>query len=314
MTTMKSSPREGLILYLQRHLQACLHSVGQLSRAPLTTILISLVIAIALALPSGLYVLLQNLQQVSLKLGDSSQISLYLKNETSSAEITQLMQSLNKNSDIAQTKFISSEQGLNELRQIPEFGEALALMENNPLPPVIVITPKLTTEDSNKNLDALINNLKALPQVQNAQVDMIWVKRLNAIVSVAQRLIYTLAALLAIGVFLIIGNTIYLATQRHRREIEVYKLVGATNAFVRRPFLYSGLMYGLVGGLIAWLITFIGIHSLDTPLQKLFLLYNSQYNIQGLSLPDSLTLIFGATCLGLLGSWIAVERYLYQIR
>ncbi len=310
----KSFPREGLILYLQRHLQACLHSIGQMSRAPLTTILISLVIAIALAIPSGLYVLLHNLQQFTAKLGDSSQISLYLKKETSSVAAEQLVKKLKDDPTIQQANFISPEQGLNELRQVPEFGEALSLIDKNPLPAVIVISPKLDNQTTDKSITTLIDELKALPQVQNVQMDMMWVKRLNAIIDVSKRLIYTLTCLLGIGVFLIIGNTIYLATQRHRKEIEVYKLVGANNAFVRRPFLYSGALYGLAGGLLAWLITFIGIHSLDKPLQTLWALYNSHYLIQGLTLSSSLFLIIGAICLGLLGSWIAVERYLYQTR
>jgi cell division transport system permease protein len=152
-----------------------------------------------------------------------------------------------------------------------------------------------------------------LPQIDQAVLDLEWVQRLYSMMALGKRLVIALAALLALGVLLVVGNTIRLAIESRRDEIVIVKLVGGTNAFVRRPFLYTGLWYGLGGGILAWLIIGFGLFWLSSPVAELAGLYRSQFELQGLGIGDSLMMWLCGGLLGLAGAWLAVSRHLGAI-
>lgn len=304
-----STPRPHLPLYLSRHLQACLLTLGYMARVPISSVMIIFVIGIAFALPLGLWILIQNTHHLSQNWDNSAQISLYLKMQTSDEQTQSLLKQLKKRPDISKVIFVSPKQGLAEFREQFNFGDALALLKNNPLPGVILITPSLR-EQNLDTIPQLLTSLQQLPQVDTAKLDMQWVKRLHALLNMANRVVYAFGCLLGLGVFLVIGSIIHLATQNQRKEIEVYQLVGATNSFIRRPFLYTGMMYSLFGAIAAWFIITLFLLWLKTPALELTHLYQSDFQLHGFS-PLSVTVFFTiAIILGLASAWLAVSRQL----
>lgn len=298
--------------YLLRHVQVFLYSLGELSRAPLSSMMTVAVIGIALALPSGLHVILKNVQHVTRGWDGAAQISLFLTSGMPDEPIAEFRQRLLDMPEIDDVSYISREQALEEFRAHSGFGEALDALDANPLPPVLVIHP--TREQSAPAaVGTLLARLQALEQVDIAQLDLQWVKRLYGIMEIGRRGVFIVAALLALAVMLIIGNTIRLAIENRRDEIEIMKLIGATNAFIRRPFLYSGMWYGALGGLFAWLLISIGLWLLRDPVSRLSSLYHSEFQIAFLDAGTTLAMLFAGTLLGLLGSWLSVGRHLSAI-
>ena len=231
--------------YLLRHLQVMLYSLGQLSRTPVASVMTVLVIGIALALPAGLYVLLKNVEQVAGQWDDASQISLFLKPGTNDARGKQLAEQLLAWPDVTAVDYHSAKQSFEEFRQLSGLDDILDSLPTNPLPPVIIIKPKETEHE--EAIQGLLERLQNMQEVDLAQLDMAWLKRLKSINQTGQRGITILAVLLSLSVLLVIGNTIRLAILNRQTEIRVIKLVGGTNAFVRRPFLYTGFWYGFLG-------------------------------------------------------------------
>lgn len=294
------------------HLRALVFSLGKLYRAPFSSLLTLLVIAIALTLPSILYLILANLQQVTPQWDRTAQISVFLESSIADDEVPALATRLAQRTDVAETEGITREQALEEFRAHSGFGDAVDALGENPLPAVILVTPALNTQ-SPADLEALVASLNALSEVESASLDMQWVQRLYAIMDTLERITEILALLLGLGVILVVGNTIRLDIQSRREEIEVAKLVGATDAFIRRPFLYGGLWLGLGGALTALLIVAITRTLLAHPVQDLAALYGGQFGIRGLTAPDTLTLLATGAILGLAGSWITVGRHLRNI-
>jgi cell division transport system permease protein len=305
-----SQPKNPLATYGVCHLRAAFSSLGRIMRTPLVSFLTIAVIAITLALPTSFYVILQNMHQVSQQWNNNNnQISLYLKNNISNSQAQDLLRQLNNNSQIAKVNYISPQQGLAEFTKSLALEEAMNSLQNNPIPAVIIIQP-ITAIQSPAAIQNLVESLRELPEVSLVQLDMQWLERFHNIVDLVQHVVNALAVLLGIGVLLIVGNAIRLATQNERREIAVLKLVGATNAFVRRPFLYSGIWYGLFGGLIAWAIVALIVFWLQNPVAKLASSYGSNFYLQGLSDSDGLHLLLASILLGLIGSWFVVSRSL----
>lgn len=292
------------------HKQMFFDSLARLLQTPIASLVTLLVIAIAIALPAGLYLFLSNAQLISSKWDGTASISLYLRAEVSPKAAKSLLVELNKNSQINSTQYISREDALKEFKEYSGFGEALNYLDGNPLPSLILVKPKNLSLETQENL---LNSLKKLPEVEEASLDLAWVKRLYYIMQIANRLILVLSLLLSLAVLLIVGNTIRLAIDNRRQEIVVIKLVGATNAFVRRPFLYTGFWYGLGGGLLAWILLSIALYLLKTPVSFLATSYSSDFSIMGLSLNFSLFLICIAIFLGWSGSWLAVGNHIKQI-
>jgi cell division transport system permease protein len=246
-STPKSYPKGSA--WISHNFYVLLSSLGQIVSTPLPSFMTAAVIGIALALPTSLYLLLENVQQVSSEWSLASQISLFLKLDTEDIEVHKLADQLYERPDIVSVQVITPTEALEEYRNLSGFSDALKALKHNPLPAVLVIQPA-----ASKTTESLLSSLAELPQVEVAQFDMLWLKRLFAMIKIVRRGVLILACLLALAVLLVIGNTIRLSIYNRREEIEVHKLVGATDGFIRRPFLYMGFWYGLFGGLIAWLL------------------------------------------------------------
>lgn len=295
--------------YFIRHLQVFFYSLGQLARAPFASMMNLMVIGISLALPTALYVSLGNMQTLSAGWGGNAQISVFLKSGITQNKATALARRLEQHQAINSISIITPEQALEEFKQHSGFGDALDALPGNPLPTVLLVEPVADTAQ----LQQLLSELNKQQQVDMAQLDMQWVRRLQQILEIAQRAVLLLAILLATGVILTTSNTIRLAILNRRQEIEIMKLIGATNAFIRRPFLYSGLLHGLLGASIAWLLVTAGILALSGPVTQLASLYGSSFQLAGLNALASLSLLLTGTLLGWLGSRIAVGRHLAEI-
>lgn len=308
------SPRSALRLdiWLMRHLQVALASLGRLVRSPLSTLMTTLVIGIALALPTGLYLLLGNVETLSGSWDGGTSISLFLKQETNDNQAQQLASRLQSDPAIAQVKLISRTEALEEFRQLSGFAGVLDNLDENPLPALVIVEPAAQHTEP-VPAEALLARLSQLSDVEFAQLDLQWVRRFHAITEIAQRGVIILASLLGLSVLLIVGNTIRLEIQNRHAEIEITKLIGATNAFIRRPFLYNGAWYGLFGGIFAWLMVSISLLLLDNPVEQLAGLYQSGFQLSGINFGSLLILLGGSTLLGLAGSWIAVGRHLHEI-
>ncbi|MEW8014857.1 MAG: permease-like cell division protein FtsX [Candidatus Sedimenticola endophacoides] len=298
--------------WLLRHLQVALASLGHLTRAPFSTLMTAAVIGIALALPTGLSLLLGNLQQLSGHWDGAASISLFLTEKSTLEKADRLAGRLRARDDIARVRLIDRDQALDEFRTLSGFSGAIDALDNNPLPNLLVVEPA-PLHSTPEAASALLDELQALDEVEFAQIDLQWVRRFHGITEIAQRTVLILGGLLGLAVLLVVGNTIRLEIENRRAEIEITKLIGGTNAFIRRPFLYSGLWYGLLGGLIAWLLVSLSLFLLESPVSQLAGLYESQFCLSGMGPGAFLLLLAGSALLGLLGSWIAVGRHLSAI-
>lgn len=297
--------------YLLRHVQVMLSSLGELWRQPVATTMTLLVIGIALLLPAGLYVILKNVEQVSGEWQHANRISLFLQNEMPDRRGEQLAEQLLTWPDITEASFQSAQQSLNEFREISGLQSLLDTLPNNPLPAVIIIEPE--ENQPQEATEALLERLAALPEVDLAQLDMQWLQRLRSINETGQRGISILAILLSLSVLLVIGNTIRLAILNRQTEIRVIKLVGGTNTFIRRPFLYTGMWYGLLGGVLAWVTLLISLLIISGPIDDLAALYDSQFKLRWFTGQMLFGLPLCGLLLGVMGAWLAVSRHLNAI-
>jgi len=294
------------------HLQALLGSLGRLARSPLSTALTLLVIALALALPTSLRLLVTNAQLATGNFANAVDVSVYLKTDVPLAKAQQLAQAAGQRADVVAVTVIAADKGLEDFRTYSGFGEALQALKENPLPHVLHVRPR--AEDSSPAaLESLRRYFSAWPEVDLVQLDSEWVMRFNAILEVMRRLLLIAAALLGLGVLAVIGNTIRLEIQGRRAEIEVTKLVGGSNSFVRRPFLYTGVLYGVGGALLAWGIVAIAVAVLGDSVATLARLYGSRYVLRGPSRDDIGILLGAGAVLGWLGAWISAARHLRSI-
>jgi len=298
--------------YLQHHKLMAVDSLQRLLSSFSSSLMTWLVLAIALSLPMTLYVSLENVKQLSRTWDQSSQMSVYLKQGTKQRFADEITAELRSWPQIQSAEYISPEQALNEFKASTGLTDVIEGLEANPLPGVISVIPKLGNQDAG-GLEALEQSILEQPHVESVQLDLLWVKRLYQFMDLGQRLVWALAALLGLAVLLIIGNTIRLSIESRRDEIRVVKLVGGTDAFVRRPFLYTGIWFGLGGGLIAWILLSAGLYWLSGPVERLISLYGSEFVLKGLGPSDSLLLIFDGVVLGWLGAWLAVSRHLSRI-
>lgn len=297
--------------YLLRHIQVMLSSLGELWRQPVATMMTLLVIGIALLLPAGLYVILKNVEQVSGEWQHANRISLFLQNDIADKRGQQLAEQLLTWPDITEVSFQSAQQSLNEFREISGLESLLDTLPGNPLPAVIIIEPEENQQQ--EATEALLARLAALPEVDLAQLDMQWLQRLRSINETGQRGITILAILLSLSVLLVIGNTIRLAILNRQTEIRVIKLVGGTNTFVRRPFLYTGMWYGLLGGVLAWITLLISLLIISGPIDELAALYDSQFQLKWYAGQMLFGLPLCGLLLGVMGAWLAVSRHLNAI-
>jgi cell division transport system permease protein len=294
------------------HLQALLGALGRLARSPLSTFLTLLVIALALALPASLKLFVSNAQAATGNFGRAIDVSVYFRTDVPLAKAQQLAAAARARADVAEVTLIPADKGLEDFRNYSGFGDALAALKENPLPHVLHVRPR-DTASSPAALEALRGYFGAWPEVELVQVDAQWVQRFNAILEVLRQLLLIAAALLGVGVLAVIGNTIRLEIAGRHAEIEVIKLVGGSNSFVRRPFLYTGLLYGLGGALLAWGIIALAVELLGEPVDQLARLYGSHFQLLGPSGQEIGALLGAGAALGWLGAWISAARHLRSI-
>ena len=297
--------------WLQHHRLSAADSLVKVLDNPVSSLLTWLVIGVALALPVGLSVALDNASDVSGSLDSSARISLFLADGTADAEAAALAEQLAAREGVAGATFMPREAALAEFSALSGFADVLDSLDENPLPHVILVDPPVGAEAA--AVSALRDDLEALPVVTQAVLDMAWLQRLNNLMGLSRRLVLVLGGLLLVGVVLILGNTIRLAIENRREEIVVTKLVGGSNAFVRRPFLYTGLWFGVGGGVIAALLVTVAIGFIDGPVAALAASYGSSFELSGLGLMGSLNLVLFGGALGLIGAWLAVSRHLSRI-
>jgi cell division transport system permease protein len=295
-----------------RHAQVLVGSLGRLAQQPVASLLTMSVIAVALALPLLMSVLLENARSATANWNQVVEISVYLDKKAAASRTEALAKQLRGRADVAAVRVISAEAAMAQFRLSSGFGAALDTLSDNPLPDTLVVTPTVTASTS-QGLDALRAGLTALPDVQSVQGDTEWVKRLHAIMDIVRRVVWLIGAMLSVGVLLVIGNTIRLDILNRRTEIEVMKLVGATNGFARRPFLYSGVWYGLGGGILALLLVALGLALLAAPVGRLALDYGSQFRLRGIGFVASAAILLVAAGLGWAGSWVAASRHIRGI-
>lgn len=306
------SARDRFASYALHHRQVARDSLLRLLRNPFGSLATWLMIGIALALPGGLYLVLDNLAQLGGRWDGAPQISVFLQQTLDENAGRALQQRIAQLPGVTHAEYISREQALAEFRSISGFGEVIDHLDTNPLPAVISVRP-LVAQSSAAAVQKLFDDIKGMAGVERAVLDLEWVQKLYALLNVGRNIALVLAAMLGLGVILVISNTIRLAIESRRNEIVVVKLVGGTDAFVRRPFLYTGLWFGLGGGLAAWAMLAASLIWLGNPVAQLAALYHSDFALTGLGVAEIGALLLTGAVLGWCGAWSAVSRHLGAI-
>lgn len=288
-------------------------SMERLWFSPVSTWITLAAIAIALSLPTSLHLLLKNMKTLTDDKREVPTITLFLKPSVSEQQAKDRAELLSELREVQAVQVISRDQALADFSKITGFAQTLSTLGENPLPHVLVITPRLgLLDDLQADIDALSKKLRAYPEVDDVQIDIEWVMRLRSILRIAERIVLVVSVLLGFTVLLVVGNTIRLDIENRKEEIRVTRLLGATNAYVRRPFLYNGFWLGLFGGVLSLVIVHIALLSLVGPVGKLSSLYGSNFTLSGVDVTMTLQILLASSILGVLGSWLAVGRYLWN--
>ena len=301
---------EALRHYFGMHRANLVGAIKRLAGQPFASLLTILVIATALALPAGLRVAVNNTDAVSNSWQGAADFTVYLKLDVSEEAARRIEHALEARPDVASVTLIDRDAALAEFRARSGFGEALDALGGNPLPHTLVVSPGSGVAT---DVEALAKAIGTLPETDLVQVDTAWVARLRAMLALADRLVDFATVLLALAVSIVIGNTIRLEINNRSVEIEVTKLVGGTDGFIRRPFLYLGLCYGLAGAVVALAIIAVALLLLGPPVRALAALYGSGFSLAGLSLRESGVLLGGGALLGWAGAGLAAARHLRAI-
>jgi cell division transport system permease protein len=300
------------MIWFERHAQAALGSLGRLARQPLAAFLTILVIAIALALPAALYVAVANMRIVTAGLDDTVQLSAYFRMSTTESQARKAAAVIEAKRGVAEAVLVSPDEGLVEFRKLSGIGDALKALPDNPLPWLVKVRPA-PPQDSAAEVERLAQELRQVDGVELVAADTAWVRRLHAIEDTLQQVVLLVAVVLAAGVLGVIGNTIRLEINNRRAEIEVTKLVGGSNAFVRRPFIYSGFWQGLGGGLLALALIEAGLYALGPYIEQVASAYGATFELRGLTIREWPVLVFGGALLGFLGARLAAGYHLRRI-
>ena len=289
------------------HLYSLFSSLGRMAQRPIATILTIGVMAIAIVLPLALWMTLANVQRFSGSVAVSREISVFLKPEIDLRRANAIADTLRRRGDVAAVTLRTPEQGLAEFRRSSDLAAQIDALGENPLPSVLVLQPR---DDGS----ALAASLQALPEAEIVQHDAVWRDRLSAWLQLVARIAWVLAVLLGAGALLVVGNTVRLDIQSRQEEIAVMQLLGATNGFVRRPFLYLGAIYGLAAGALALALLLLAARVLQPPLATLIASYGSRFSLDGPGLIGILALLGGALAIGWLGAWLATGHHLRRSR
>ncbi|ENO8417525.1 cell division protein FtsX [Vibrio mimicus] len=312
--TTKSKPRDvkraKTDSFLAIHLKQAKVSFAALWRRPLGNILTLAVISMALALPASLYLLSKNIASVAERVAGPSQLSVYLQTDIPEPRVIVLKDDLERRDEVAQVSYISPQQGLDDLSQYAGFEQAISLLDNATLPAVLVVTPKV---DNRQQIQALAQAIQAEDGVTDVRMDEDWFARLDAIRHLATIVVISLSSLMLMSVFLIVGNTLRFNVQANKEEIQTMKLIGATDAYILRPYLYSGMWFGLLGAVAAWLLTALMTILLNGAVAALAQLYDSRFRLIGLGWDESLLLLMLGVFLGCVAAKVSAQRHLKEI-
>lgn len=303
----QSVNREG---YFKSHIKHAKEAFVTIWQRPLGSILTLAVIAMALALPSTIYLVGKNVAEVANGASNRPVVNVYLKEGISEARIMVLKDELESWELVKSVDYISSQQGLSDLSQSAGFEQAISLLSDYSLPAVLVISPM---QDESSQIKEIANRAKQQESITDVRLDEDWLARLDAIKSLANLVSITLAVLMLSAVFLIVGNTLRFTVLAHKEEIQVMKLIGATDSFILRPYLYSGMWFGVIGALFAWIFTAVIIVVLNGEVEGLAQLYDSQFRLIGLKLDESVLLLMLGLFLGYTAARFAARKHLKEI-
>ena len=307
----KRSLKTVLLAYLGRHAQNFVAALGRLSRTPMSSLMTAAVIGIALALPAALHIVVTNGRTLGGQWESALDFSVYLNLGVSAESARGIAGGITQRDEVERVDVVLAGDALDEFKVYSGLGAAVDALDENPLPHALIVRP---TESSDaQTVATLAAELEVLDDVDLVQMDTEWVRRFHGMLDVVRRAIDIATVVLAVAVLIIIGNTIRLDIENRRDEIEVTKLIGATDAFIRRPFLYSGLWYGLSGGLFATLLVFTGLALIDEPIGRVAGLYGSDFRLTSLDWRETLVLVGSGGLLGWLGSWFAAARHMRAI-
>ena len=295
--------------WLAHHRQAIVATLARMAQTPFATVFAVIAIGVALSLPAVLYVLLNNATRLAGTLPAQPEISVYMRMDATNAQIDDLRQRLKARTDLADFRLVPRDAALVELSKQAGVADISAGLTQNPLPDAWVVTPR---EAQPEAVARIATALQALPYIDTVKQDSQWAQRLNAILGLGQEFVTLLAGLLGAALVAVSGNTIRLQILTRRAEIEVSQLIGATHRYIRRPFLYFGVLQGLFGGLTAWVIVTLSIYLLDRRVADLSVLYHTNFQLQSLGLIPGLILLLSAMLLGGLGAYLTVTRTLFQ--
>jgi cell division transport system permease protein len=294
-------------IWISQHIRTLMAVIARLARTPVASLFNIGVIGIALALPVGFYVGLFNMQGFSRGLAADPQISLFLALDAGPADIAQIDGRLKQQAGVRKYRFISRDQALADIKRSTGIADVIASLGQNPLPDAFVVD---AGESSALTLEKLRDEFVRWPKIAYVQLDTAWAQRLEAALRLGRLVVLMLTTLLAFALVAVTFNTIRLQILTQRDEIDVSRLIGATDPFIRRPCLYIGALQGLAGAVVAWAIIWASIYLLNNGLTNLLQLYGANFQLRHLSIEDSLSLLAFSAGLGWFGAWMSVNRHL----
>ena len=286
----------------------------RLLRDPFQTLMTTVVVAIALSLPATLLLVVDNVRQFENNFDSFSQITVYISNSATEQQIGAMQKEIQSLSEVNSLVYIDPEQALEQFTEASGFGSALEYLEENPLPPVLIVEPAIDVLSLPQKAQQLMADIVNIDHIDDVQIDMLWLQRLRSLTEFGKKVVLALGGALGLGVLVIIGNSIRLAIHSRREEIIVVKLVGGTDAYVRRPFLYFGMLLGLIGALEAGIMLTMGFWWLGGSVDNISQLYGSHFVLNGLGFQGFFALMGTGVLLGLAGAWLAVGKHLNHIK
>ncbi len=300
------------LMFFINHFRQALGSLGELWRSGMSSAMTVGVLGLSITLPTTLYVMVKNTEQISAGWEHASQISLFIKDKASQRDVNQLVKRIQLWPEVQDLTLITADEALAEFKQLSGFGDAIAYLDSNPLPNVVLVTPT-QRHASPVAARALLEKLKNEREVDIGKLDIEWLERLHGLLDLVKDLVSVIALLLFLAVTLIIGNTIRLNILNKKDEILVMKLVGATDAFIQRPFMYTGFWYGFLGGLLAWIAVTLLLWWMSASIANVSALYQKDFNITGLDFNTFISMLGISVFLGLSGSFLSVKRHVRDI-
>lgn len=308
----KVSPVQRLLMGVVNHVRQAIATLGALWRTPLASLMTIAVLGLSITLPSTLYILVKNTDNISAGWQQAAEISVFLQPSTSLKEAEQFRVQVSLLPEVDEVQLVTANQALAEFQRLSGLADSLSYLDDNPLPHLLLVRPTSKHAQPTAAQQLLIK-LEAMRPVDFGKVDIEWLARLTSMISIAQDFVWLMSSLLLLSVVLIIGNTIRLNILSQREQIIIMKLVGATDAFIRRPFVYTGIWFGFLGGLLACLLVVMMLWWMQGSIAHMAQTYASDFRLQGLSTTGMAVILLIAIILGMLGSVISVQKHVKEI-